>query len=240
MNIVILMGRNNLNYKLTDCPIYLTEIQGITLLERQINAIRECMPERIIFCVKEHELNQYNITQMINQMTLESQIIKIKGSTYGAICTALLAIDYIDNYEELILLSIDEIINVNFNLIVNTFRKEQADAGITYFHSIHPRYSYVRIEEDHPIEFSEKKTISQNALVSFYYFKHGSDFVECAKDVIRKDNQINDAFYLSQTLNEMILKHKSISTYKIENDKYYPIKTELQLTEYISEKISKK
>ena len=72
-------------------------------------------------------------------------------------------------------------------------------------------------------------------MVSFYYYKRGADFVECAKNVIRKDNLINGAFYLSQTLNEMILKQKKVSIYKLTNEKFHSLKTEMQLAQYITE-----
>ena len=59
--------------------------------------------------------------------------------------------------------------------------------------------------------------------------------MECAKDVIRKDNSVNGAFYISQTLNEMILRQKKVAMYKISNDKFHPLKTEMQLAQYMFE-----
>jgi dTDP-glucose pyrophosphorylase len=110
------------------------------------------------------------------------------------------------------------------------------DAGIIAFTSVHPRYAFARVDDKGSvIEVATKRPISKHALVSFYYFKQGSDFVECAKETIRKDNPENGKFYISQTLNEMILMQKKVVCFKISNDKFHPLKTEKQLAQYLME-----
>ena len=53
----------------------------------------------------------------------------------------------------------------------------------------------------------------------------GSDFIDCAKNVIRKDNDINGSYYISLSYNEMILKNKEIVAYKIQNENFFPLDT---------------
>ena len=86
-----------------------------------------------------------------------------------------------------------------------------------------------------PLEFCEKKTISKDALASFYYFKKGSDFIEAAKNVIRKDSPQNGSFYISMAYNELILSQKSIAVYQIPNNLYHPLKNEMELARYVSD-----
>ena len=90
-------------------------------------------------------------------------------------------------------------------------------------------------ENNEVIEITEKNPSSNNALVSFYYFKNGNEYIKCAKNVIRKDNPINGSFYLSQVVNEMILEQKKVGLYKIDNSTFHPLKTEAQLAQYILE-----
>jgi dTDP-glucose pyrophosphorylase len=156
--------------------------------------------------------------------------------TKGSVCTALLGTEYIDNEEELCLLGIDDFVDDDMKGIIDHFRHNQYDAGAVSFTSVHPRYSFAKLDDTGAVvEVSEKSPISKNALVSFYYFRHGRDFVACAKDVIRKDNPIGDVFYISQTLNEMILQQKKIGLYRVQNDKFHPLKTEAQLSQYLAE-----
>ena len=158
------------------------------------------------------------------------------GETAGAVCTALLAGEWIDNDEELLLLAVDDFIDEDARLIVDRFRSAGWDAGIVCFRSVHPRYSFAAIGADGlAAEVCEKQPISRNALASFYYFKHGSTFVDCAKSTIRKDSRVNGAFYISQVLNEMILRQMAVGCHPIAGKAFHPLKSDLQLAQYIRE-----
>ncbi|MDF7667517.1 glycosyltransferase family 2 protein [Orbaceae bacterium ESL0727] len=236
MQIVFLMGGGRFEKNNEDYPLYLTEINEKLILEQQIEYCQGLKPRKILFCIKSEDIKNFRVDSVVKQLVSDSEIITINGPTMGAICSALLGVKYIDNEEELLLLAVDDFIEVSSESIIDYFRSNNSDAGVVSFNSVHPRYSFAKLNnEGNVIEVAEKKPISKNALVSFYYYKKGSDFVESAKNVIRKDNPINGAFYISQTLNEMILKQKKISLYKIINEKFHPLKTEMQLAQYISE-----
>lgn len=234
MNIVFLMGGKNDSRPGSDYPIYMAEVHNHLILENQINYVQDAAPEHVIFCVRKHDIEQYHVDFIARALTDNAVIVPMCGQTKGAICSALLACSYIDNNEELVLCSVDDCVDQPLREILQNFREQQCDAGIVTFRSVHPRYSFVKTDENGAVcEFSEKKPISRNALASIYYFSKGSDFVACAKDVIRKDNTINEKFYISQTLNEMILKQKKITVHHIDNQFFHPMKTEMQLASYL-------
>ncbi len=236
MNIMFLMGGVRADTNKEDYPFYLAEINELTILEQQVKYVKVLQPRRLLFCMKESEIKQFHTDSVIRQLDPSATIIPIIAQTRGAVCSALLGVEYIDNDEELILMAIDDFMDENSAEIIDQFRRANADAGVVSFNSVHPRYSFAKTDERGvPVEFAEKTPISKNALVSFYYFRHGSDFVECAKEVIRKDNPVNGRFYISQTLNEIILKQKRIAMRKITNDRFHPLKTEMQMAEYIAE-----
>jgi len=236
MNIMFLMGGFRPEVNKEAYPLYLTEVNAETILEHQIEFVREIHPYQLLFCVKDTDIKQFYTDSVIRQLDATAKIIPIKTQTKGAICSALLAIEHIDNEQELLLMAIDDFMDENASKIINVFRDKNADAGVVSFTSVHPRYSFAKTDLcGLPIEFSEKNPISKNALVSFYYFKKGQDFVECTKETIRKDKLVAGSFYISQTLNEMILKQKNICMHKISNDKFHPLKTEAQVAEYIYE-----
>lgn len=236
MKIMFLMGGTNIQKNQEDYPLYLSELNGNLILEQQINYCNSLNPDGYLFCVKTDDIKSYRTDAVIKQILPNSIIIPVNGPTKGAICTALLGAQYLESDEELILMAVDDFIDNEGVEIVNYFKKENADAGVVSFTSIHPRYSFAKINENNDVvEVAEKKPISKNALVSFYYFRHANDFLECAKDVIRKDNSVNGSFYISQTLNEMILRQKKVKMYKVENEKFHPLKTEMQLAQYMFE-----
>ena len=236
MNILFLMGNAHNSMNREEYPLYLTEIDEKMILETQVEYTGEIKPRNLLFCVKESEIKRFHVDSIIKQIEPQALIIPIHEQTKGAVCTALLGAQYIDNEQELLLMAIDDFMDADGFKIIDGFHKTGADAGVVLFKSVHPRYSFVKLNaEDAPVEFAEKRPISKNALVSFYYFKRGHDFIECAKDVIRKDNPVNGNFYISQTLNEMLLKQKKIALHQIPNEKFHPLKTELQMAEYIAE-----
>jgi len=236
MQVMFLMGSSHTEKNNEDYPFYLTEINEKLILEQQIDNVRPLKPDSWIFCVKESDIKQFRVDSVIKQLIPDATIIPIANQTRGAICTALLATGKINNADELVLMAVDDFISEPVKKIVDEFRKKSAGAGTISFTSVHPRYSFAKTDDaGNVIQVEEKLPISRNALVSFYYFAHGTDFVDCAMDVIRKDNPTNGAFYISQTLNEMILRQKKIVMHKISNDAFHPLKNEQQLVQYIDE-----
>lgn len=234
MNVMFLMGSSHIKRNNEDYPFYLTEINEKLILEQQIKCCRELNPTKYIFCVKESDIKQFRVDSVIRQIVSNAEIVPIMSQTKGAICTALLGYKHIATDEELILMAVDDFVSDSYEKIVGNFREKSADAGIVSFTSVHPRYSFAKIDENNEVvQVEEKLPISRNALVSLYYFRHGIDFAECALNVIRKDNPINGSFYISQTLNEMILRQKNIVMHKIANDAFHPLKNEQQLAEYM-------
>jgi dTDP-glucose pyrophosphorylase len=230
------MGNSSIVVGDEEYPLYLMEIKGKLLLEQEIAYCRAMNPRKFLFCVMENDIQSARVDSVIRQLVPDSEIISLNGATKGAVCTALLAARHIDNDEELILLSIDDFLEEGGKNALEYFREGRADAGIVSFTSVHPRYAFARVDDTGSvIEVATKRPISKHALISFYYFRQGSDFVECAKETIRKDNPVNGTFYISQTLNEMILRRKKVACFTVENDKFHPLKTEKQLAQYIME-----
>ena len=237
MKIMLLMGGTNIQMNKEDYPLYLTEINKQMILEKRLHDCLPLEPSQFLFCVKTEDIRRFRVAEIIAQIVPNSMIIPIHSQTKGSVCTALLGMEYIDNEEEeLLLLAVDDFIDDDMKAIVDHFRQNQCDAGVVSFTSVHPRYSFAKLDDTGTVvEVSEKRPISKHALVSFYYFRHGQDFTACAMNVIRKDNPIGDGFYISQTLNEMILQQKKIGLYRVENDKFHPLKTEAQLSQYLAD-----
>jgi hypothetical protein len=102
--------------------------------------------------------------------------------------------------------------------------------GVPAFNSIHPRYSYVRLEDGLVVEAAEKTPISRNATAGFYWYARAQDFVDGAKDLIRKDAHVNGAFYVCPVFNELILGQKRVGVRALELAQYHPVKNERQAT----------
>lgn len=236
MKIVILMSGGKFEEVEGQYPLYMTEIDGQMILQKQINYCQAMNPTQIICCVKSEEIKQFHVDDVIHQCGENMVCVPVNRATAGSVCTALLAAEYIDGDEEVILMAIDDLLEEDGLSILESFRMDGDDAGVVSFRSIHPRYSFAKVDVSGKLsEVAEKQPISKHALASFYYFKKAKDFLEAAKSVIRKDTKINGSFYISQTLNELILGQKSIGLRQISSEKFHPLKSKMQLARYVME-----
>ncbi len=235
MQILTLMGGENFAEKKTaEYPVYMSEINGRMILEKHVDFCKEMNPSKLGFCIKDLDAVNYKVDFVIKQLSSKAYTFNILGQTKGALCTALLANDFISNTDELLITAVNDFIDVPGSKILQYFRNRDSDAGVVYFDSVHPKYSFIKTNIDGLVsETSEKVPISRNALASFYYFKNGISFVEAAKTVIRKDNSINQNFYISQVINEFILNHKKVTSYKIQNNEFHSLKSKLELARYL-------
>ena len=76
------------------------------------------------------------------------------------------------------------------------------------------------------LQTTEKVPISNIASAGMFYYKRGKDFIEAAKQVIKKETMMHEKYYVSSTYNEMILMNKKIIAYKIKNENFFPLDTE--------------
>ena len=181
-------------------PKPLVEVSGNPLVVEVLSNLNSALNALKFIFVVPHELDvKYslgNILQM-NCMT-DSCIIHRKGSTSGGLCSTLLAIDQLIDEEPILILNMDEILDINIESVLNGFDDQEADAGIVTFRSSHPRWCYAKLSNDNSvISCSEKRVISNNVFVGFYYFKNKLTFVNAATKAMINDASLDGSFYIS-------------------------------------------
>lgn len=233
MNILILAAGTDPSSQNEGYPLCLTEFDDIPLIQYIIEASLALHPKQMIVALRDEDVCRYHLGNIVSLLVPDARILNIQAGTQGAACTALLATGLIDNEDELLIINGNELLDANFQEIVGSFRERKLDAGLVVFPSVHPRYSYIRLDKDHlVIEAAEKTPISRNATVGFYWFAHGCDFVRATKNMIRKDAHVNGNFYICPSFNEMILEQLRIGVYTIDSKRYHPLKTERQIERY--------
>lgn len=227
MNILILSaGHSLINEDGGGFPICLTEIGGKPLIELIFNACSQIVSTKYIVALRENDITKYHVDKIIELLNPKTAIVPIKNNTQGAACTALLAINEIEEDAELLILNGNEYFNDNYKDIIQNFRGRSLDAGVVIFKSFHPRYSFVCLDQDSlVIEAAEKKPISNFATVGFYWFAKSEYFISSVKKMIVKDASIDGIYYIAPSLNELILEQKKIGVYEVDSNKYQPIKS---------------
>ena len=206
-------------------PKYLLEIEDKPLIQRIINSI-ENVSCKITCILRKIDQENFFLGDTLKILSPQSAIIEIPGDTKGAICTALFAIEDINNDEELLILNGDQLLTADISLAIKDFRSRNLDAGIVAIDAIHPKYSSLLLDENNlVVQSSEKRPISSLASTGCCYYKKGSDFVTSCFSVIEKDVHVQGIYYISSTFNEMILKQKKIGVYEISKKDYISFAT---------------
>jgi len=220
--LIPMSGDNNYVGDEYDFPKPLIDIQGYPMIEWVIKNFESIVDKKFIFIVNESDCRNYHLDSVLKLLAGEdSVIIKVDQSTQGAACTALLAIEHIDIETPLLISNSDHVIDWNLQDIYQDFSKRQLDGGVVCFPSVHPKWSYARVENMQIIETAEKRPISRNAIAGTYYFSQGSFFVNAAMKMIEKQAHVNQMYYLAPTLNELILEGKLLGTFDIPESKYH-------------------
>tara|TARA_Y100000361_G_scaffold153703_1_gene176256 strand:+ start:985 stop:2349 length:1365 start_codon:yes stop_codon:yes gene_type:complete len=169
-----------------------------------------------IYIVQKIHREKYNLDTLLNLITPNCKIVEVDKLTEGAACTALLAKKFINNNQPLFFANSDQFVEWDSNEFMYKMNETEADGGIVTFKATHPKWSFAKINEKGLVtEVAEKNPISDIATVGYYYWKHGSDFVKYAEQMIKKEIRVNNEFYVCPVFNEAIGDKKEIRTFNI-------------------------
>ncbi len=236
MNIVILMAGAGKDFEEHghSYPKYLLEIHNKPIIQRVVDSLKD-LSEHLICIIRKEDQEKFFLGDMMKILCPLVKVISVENLTKGAVCTALFAIEDINNDEELLIINGDQLIKTNLKAAIEDFRARKLDGGILTFKSVHPKWSFVALDKNGlVIETSEKRPISDNATAGCYYYRHGSDFVRACFAVIEKDANINGLYYVSTTYNELILEQKKIGIYEILRKDYISFSNYQMYETYLS------
>ena len=99
----------------------------------------------------------------------------------------------------------DQYVELPIDEYLDTQDTRAADGLIMTFWSDHPKWSYCRLDREGQVtEVVEKQVVSNDATVGIYNFRHGSDFVAAAEEMVRRDLRVNGEFYVAPIYNMLI------------------------------------
>jgi dTDP-glucose pyrophosphorylase len=184
-------------------PKPLIDVNGRPMIQVVVENLN--IDANYIFVVQQEHLEKYNIKHLLNLIKPDSKIVVIDGLTEGAACTTLLAKEFIDNDNPLLIANSDQYIDWNSNETMYSFSNNDIDGGMLVFNAVHPKWSFAKLGQDGFVEqVAEKDPISNIASVGVYYWAKGSDYVKYAEQMIDKNVRVNNEFYVCPVINEAI------------------------------------
>lgn len=205
-------------------PRPLIEIGGRPMIAWVIDNLKTLSKNlHFYFVASTEEARAFSYEKVFSLLTDgRSDTILLNRKTGGALCSCLDAIDRIPFDEPLVIANSDQLIDAQLSRYVEQFEELRADAGVLTFESVHPRWSYVSTDAlDRIVYAAEKRVISKRAIAGFYCFRKAQDFFETAQSAILKNADHNGQFYISASLNEMVLAGKRLYALPLANDRYF-------------------
>ena len=114
----------------------LIEINNKPMIQWVIESLN--LKANYIFIIQKKHQEKYNIKSVLNILQPNCKIIELDGLTEGAACTTLLAKQYINNSNPLIIANSDQYINWNSSKALYDFNSKNLDGAILTFEAIHP------------------------------------------------------------------------------------------------------
>jgi choline kinase len=215
-------------------PLCLTEVDGSPLLERVVANTRGIDNAHFVYALLDEYVERFHLGHVAQLITPNANVVRVPGNTQGSACTALLAAAGLEHSDaELLVISANELVDVDLAEVLGTFRHQELDGGTITFRSVHPRYSYVRLNSDGLVsEASQQIPISQTATAGIFWFRSTADFVAAAKNLIRKNAGVAGKFFIAPSFNELVLQQKRVGVYPIDNSRYHPMKSERQMQQF--------
>ncbi len=184
-------------------PKPLIEIYGHPMIEYVIRNVAPEEDHRFIFICRKEHVEEFNLRQRLDEMAPGCAVLTVDHVTEGAACTVLLAKDYINNDDPMMIANSDQYVDTDINKYLKAMK--DYDGLIMTMPADDPKWSFIRFDEQGFVtEVREKQVISNEATVGIYNYRHGSDFVKYAEQMIRKNIRVNNEFYVAPVYNEMI------------------------------------
>jgi len=198
-------------------PKPLIKFGGKPMIQWVIDNIRPSCAHRFIFlCLAEHLMRYPRLRPELELLCPGCVIIAIDQVTEGAACTVLLAWEYINNADPLMIANSDQYVELKIDDYLQTLADQKAAGLIMTFWADHPKWSYCRMRPDGTVsEVLEKQVISNEATVGIYNFAHGRDYVSAAGTMIARNLRVNGEFYVAPVYNLLIERGARIVTARI-------------------------
>ncbi|WP_422845160.1 hypothetical protein [Acidovorax sp. M2(2025)] len=229
---VLILAASNKGRDQREYPGFLSEMDGECLLEKLCQKVHEIPDRKVCFAFLAQDVKKYRLASIADLISPGAALVKVPSNTKGAACTALLAAAELDANDELVIVSANEFIDEPLGALVAGFRAKQYDAATLVFPSVHPRYSYVKVQDGLVSEAAQCMPISRNATTGFFWFRRVGDFIDAIESAIRKDAHHEGRYYVAPLLNELLLKGRKVGALPIESRHYLPLKSERQIAAF--------
>ena len=196
-------------------PKPLITIRNKPMLQWVVESINMPWATHLFIC-RDPDATNYRMGEMCAQVTPKSVVHVLSQPTSGAATTVLAGLNTLERTdEELLIANSDQWLSWDVNRFWKVVWGMKAEGAIPVFRSVHPKWSYARLDErSRVVEVAEKRPISQWATCGLYYWKSVQQFITCATQMMRDETkQVNGEWYVAPVYNELIAQGGHVMAY---------------------------
>jgi dTDP-glucose pyrophosphorylase len=202
-------------------PKPLIPVLGVPMIQLVIENIRPLRPHRFIFICQRSHVTDYDLASKLDRWAPGCAIVQLDGLTEGAACTVLGADAIINSQAPLMIANSDQFVDYSIDRYLAAGDSASVDGLIMTMTADDPKWSFVGFADNGRVNrVVEKQVISNEATVGIYNFRAGKDFVEGAREMIRRDLRVNNEFYVAPVYNLLLEDGYNICAHNIGSDRH--------------------
>jgi hypothetical protein len=199
----------------------LITIKGVSILG---HVMREYLDKKLAISVVllKKEIENFQTDLVLKELDPNIRVVTVNDMPAGALCSALLGVDYGNLDSPLVVAPGDSITKSDTKLAIDYFLKSNVDAGTIVFESQNPEYSYVRVSGEGRItEIAEKRIISNFATTGLFYFRDVHTFLEGANWALVNATNYNGQYFMSHSFHRILSLGKSTAVFRVSKTDNY-------------------
>lgn len=237
--VITAAGEDNASFQRggIDLPKNLIPFGDSTILGTSISSY-SLHDDKTHVMIRSDEAEKWKTDKILSTAISGVQFHRIPRATRGALCSAAMALDFLESDLPLVITSGDSFIGGDLLKLIPLFFSKGASAGTLLFQDSLPRWSFARLGRDDKIlEMAEKSPISTYASTGLFYFRSAELFMRAAEWVLKENMHTNGEFYLSSALNYLIMNGEKVLGVELSSGyNYVPLSTFSDLQRALKEK----
>ncbi len=186
-----------------ETPKPLITVDGKYLVEKSLESI-DTENVNLIFVVRQEHIDIFEIDQRLREkFGNDIKVVPVDYTTDGAICTCLLAKEFVDNDAPLGIFTPDCYFEPRISMHEID---DKYDGLVCVFESSSDAHSFVQLDDSGFVtKTAEKEVISNDAVGGFYYFRTGKMFVDYAEQMVKQESMKSKGeYYICPVFNLLI------------------------------------
>ena len=217
LNIVVPMAGRGSRFQVAGYgdPKPLLPVHGVPMIELVISNLRPVKRQhRFVFLVLQEHLDLFGLADRLTDWAPGCVVVPVDRVTEGAACTVLLARQWIDNDDGLMIANCDQWIDFDIDQYLDA--QAGLDGLIMTMQASGTKWSYVSVDDAGLVDaVAEKQPISDQATVGIYNFSRGRDFVSAADAMIAARQMVNGEYYVAPVYQPFVERGGRVGVFSI-------------------------